>query len=121
MLRGLLLLLALLGVLPSVALGQSYQHASDGLVAVHAKKIVGEDHRIGFDVCAQLMRQEEVGPLEVRLNFWGTSGGILAQASSVLRPESAAPVCQRILLPARARGYGRWEISRLRFQRNSIP
>jgi hypothetical protein len=72
-------------------------------------------------VCAQLMRQEEVGPLEVRLNFWGTSGGILAHASSVLRPESAAPVCQRILLPARARGYGRWEISRLRFQRNSMP
>jgi len=70
MLRSLLLLLALFGVLPSVALGQSYQHASDGLVAVHAKKIVGEDHRIGFDVCAQLMRQEEVGPLEVRLNFW---------------------------------------------------
>jgi hypothetical protein len=121
MLRGFFVSLALLGALPSLALAQSYQHSSDGLVAVHVNKVIEADQSVGFDVCAQLVRQEKVGPLEVHLNFWGTPGGILAQASSVLRPESAAPVCQRISLPARAGGYGRWEISRFRFQTNPMP
>jgi hypothetical protein len=121
MLRGFCVALALLGLFPSVALAQSYQHSSDGLVVIHVKKVVEADRSIGFDVCAQLVRQEQVGPLEVRLNFWGTPGGMLAQTSSILRPEPSAPVCQRALLPARARNYGRWEISRFRFQPAPLP
>jgi hypothetical protein len=121
MLRALLVVLALFGALPSLALAQSYQDSNDGLVAVHVKKVLHADQSVAFDVCAQLLRQEKMGPLEVRLNYWKASGGMLAQASSVLRPASDAPVCQRILLPARARGYERWEISRLRFLPNPTP
>lgn len=121
MLRGFIASLALLGALPSLALAQSYQHSSDGLVTVHVKQVVAADQSVGFEVCAQLLRQEQVGPLEVRLNFWGTSGGMLAHASSLLHPETAAPVCRRVLLPARARNFGRWEISRFRFQPNPMP
>ncbi len=117
--RSLFMLAAFFIVLPSLALAQSYQHTSDGLVAVHVKKIVTEDRSTGFDVCAQLMRQEEVAPLEVRLNFWGTSGGLLAQTSSSLHPEYSVPACQRIALPAAARGFGRWEVSRLHFRRDA--
>jgi hypothetical protein len=121
MLRGFVLLLALVGGFPAAALGQSYQDAANGLVAVHVKKVLEADQAVGFEVCVQLVRRENVGLLEVRLSFWGTAGGMLAQASSVLHPEFAAPACRRILLPAPARGYGRWEISRLRFQRNPLP
>ncbi len=112
--------LVFLLALSSPVWAQSYQHSSDGLVDVHVKKVVEAGQHVSFDVCARLTRQENVGQFEVRLNFWGTSGGILAQASSFLRPQVAAPACQRIPLPQGAWTLGRWEIGRLRFQRDQV-
>jgi len=102
-------------LLSSPVRAQSYQHSSDGLVDVHVKKVVEAGQHVSFNVCARLTRQENVGQFEVRLNFWGTSGGILAHASSFLHPQVAAPACQRILLPLQAKAFERWEISRIRF------
>jgi hypothetical protein len=116
MIPALFTLFLFLFALPSLALAQGYQHVSDGLVTVQATKVVGEDGRISFDVCAHLTRPESVGPVEIHVNFWGASGGILAQTTPRLHPTAAAPTCQRILLPPRARDFRRWEISRLRFR-----
>lgn len=104
-------------LLPAPTAAQRYQRASDGLVAVHVRRIVEAERPIGFTVCAQLMRQEQVTALEVRLNFWGKAGGILAQASSILRPGVSAPVCRQIPVPQGAKEFERWEISRFRIQR----
>lgn len=117
----LLLWPCVLGVVtPYKALAQSYQRYSDGLVSVQARKVADEDQRIGFEVCAQMLRQEKVCPLEIRLSFWEASGRLLAQAASVLRPEPSVPACHRIVLPDEAKDMSRWEISRFRCQRQSV-
>src|SRR5512143_1215850 len=104
----LLCLCAVVGVLPQAA-AQSYQQYSDGSVTVQAKKVVDQDRRIGFEVCARLLRKEMACPLEVHLNFWEASGRFLAQTSSVLHPEFSAAICQSILLPEEAKGMSRCE------------
>jgi hypothetical protein len=73
-------------VAPQTA-AQGYQQYSDGSVSVQAREVADQDQRIGFEVCARLLRQEMACPLEVRLNFWEASCRFLAQTSSVLRPE----------------------------------
>lgn len=98
------------------AAAQGYQRYSDGLFSVGARKVVAQDRRIGFEVCAQMVKQEIGCPLEVRLNFWGPSGRFLSQTSSVLRIDSSAAVCQTILLPEEAQDMVRWEIARFRCQ-----
>ena len=108
-------LCVLFAVAPLAALAQSYQQYNDGLVSVTVKKIVDSDQRAGFRVCAQLMRQENVGPLQIRLNLWGTSGGVMRQLALVLHPDLSAPTCQRIQLPPDVKDFGRWEIARFRF------
>ena len=118
MMRVVLLSLCVLAAMaPQVALAQSYQKYNDGLVSVTARKVVDQDQLIAFDVCAQLMRQENVGPLQIRLNLWGASGGFVKQLSSVVSPELSTPVCQRITLPPDVRNLGRWEIARFHFLR----
>jgi hypothetical protein len=122
MVRGLLMCLCALAVaLPQAALAQSYQQYSDGLVSVQAKRLVDSDRRTAFDVCAQLMRQERVGPLRIRLNLWETSGGFMRQVALVLHPELPGPTCQRIQLPPEVRDFGRWEIARFRFLPDPTP
>ncbi len=108
-------LCALFAVAPQAALAQSYQQYNDGLVSVTVKRLVDADQRDAFDVCAQLMRHENVGPLQIRLNLWETSGGFLRQLSLLLHPDLSAPTCRRIQLPSDVRGFGRWEIARFRF------
>ena len=114
-------LIVCLGVLtaaaPQVAIAQSYQQCSDGLVSVTVKKVVEPERGIAFDVCAHLIRQEKVSPVEIRLNLWRATGGILAQASSVVLPEFSAPRCQRVTLEGNVAELRRWEVSRLRYQR----
>ena len=110
-------LCVLAALAPQAALAQSYQQYSDGLVSVTAKRVLDAERGIAFDVCAQLLRQETVGPVEIHLNFWRATGGILGQASSVLLPEMSAPRCQRVALEGNAAQLQRWEISRLRYQR----
>ena len=121
MIRAVFLSLCVLAVLASHAAGQSYQQYSDGLVSVKAKQVLDQQQRIVFDVCAQLMRQEKVGPLQVRLTLWGGSGEFVTQVSSVLYPELSNPVCQRIQLPPEVRDLGRWEIARFHFLRERTP
>ena len=116
--RALIVCFCVLTVLaPQAALAQSYQQYSDGLVSVTVKRVLETEQRIAFDVCAQLMRQEKVGPVEIHLNFWRATGGILGQASAVMLPEMSAPRCQRVALEGNAAHLQRWEISRLRYQR----
>lgn len=112
-----LFLCVLVAVAPQAALAQSYQQCSDGLISVTAKKVLEAEQGIAFDVCAQLIRQEKVSPVEIHLNFWRATGGILGQASSVMLPEFSAPRCQRVALEGNAAELRRWEISRLRYQR----
>jgi len=114
-------LCVLAAVAPQAAFAESHQQYSDGLVSVTAKKVLEPDQRIAIDVCAQLMRQEKVGPLQIRLNLWGPSGGFVRQLSSVLHPELSTPVCQRIQVPLEARDVGRWEIARFHFRREQTP
>jgi len=122
MMRGVFMCLCILvAVAPQAVQAESYQQYSDGLVSVTAKKVLGPDQRIAFDVCAQLMRQEKVGPLQIRLNLWGASGGFVRQLSSVLQPELSTPVCQRIQVPLEARNVGRWEVARFQFLREQTP
>ena len=119
--RGVFLCVCFLSLLaPQAARAQSYQQYSDGLVAVTAKKVV-DTQGIAFDVCAQLMRQERVGALQVRLNLWKASGGLVRQLSSVLHPESATPVCRRIQVPPETGYFGRWEVARFHFLREHAP
>lgn len=108
-------------MVPQTATAQSYQQYSDGLIAVKAKQVLDQDQRIAIEVCAQLMRQEKVRPLEIRLNLWGASGRFVMQLSSVLYPELARPVCQRIQLPPEVRDLGRWEIARFHVLREQAP
>jgi len=118
MMRVVLLSLCVLAAMaPQVALAQSYQKYNDGLVSVTAKKVLEAEQGIAFDVCAQLIRQEKVSPVEIHLNFWRATGGILGQASAVMLPEMSAPRCQRVALEGNAAQLQRWEISRLRYQR----
>jgi hypothetical protein len=105
----------LLAVAPHAALAQGYQQYNDGLVSVTVKRLVDSDQRTAFNVCAHLMRQENLGPLRIRLNLWATSGGFIRQLSLVLRPDLSAPTCQRIQLPSDVGDFGRWEIARFRF------
>jgi hypothetical protein len=121
MIRVVLLSLCVLAAVAPHAAAQSYQQFSDGLVAVKAKQVLDQDQRIAIDVCAQLMRQEKVRPLEIRLNLWGTSGRFVMQLSSVLYPELSSPVCQRIQLPPEVRDLGRWEIARFHVLREQAP
>ena len=121
MIRAAFLSLCVLVVLAPHAAGQSYQQYSDGLVSVKAKQVMDRDQRVAFDVCAQLMRQEKVGPLQIRLNLWGGSGEFVTQLSSVLYPELSSPVCQRVQLPPEVRDLGRWEIARFHFLREQTP
>ena len=121
MIRVAFLSLCILAAIAPHAAGQSYQQYSDGLVSVKAKQVLDRDQRVAFDVCAQLMRQEKVGPLEIRLNLWGASGRFVTQLSSVLYPELSSPVCQRIPLPPEVRDFGRWEIARFHFLREQAP
>jgi hypothetical protein len=106
----------LAATMPQAAGAQSYQQYSDGLVVVTAKKVADPEGPIAFDVCAQLIRQEKVSPLEIHLNFWRATGGIMAQASAVVLPELSAPRCQRVALEGNAAELRRWEISRFRYQ-----
>jgi hypothetical protein len=116
--RALVACLFVLGaVAPQAAPAQSYQQYSDGLVSVTVKKIVEPGQGIAFDVCAQLIRQEKVNPVEIHLNVWRATGGILAQASSVMLPEWSTLRCQRVALEGNASELQRWEISRLRYRR----
>jgi hypothetical protein len=117
MARVVVLCLCVVVAIAPQAAAQSYQEYSDGSVSVRTRKVVDQDQRIGFEVCARLLRQEMACPLEVRLNFWEASGRFLAQASSVLRPEFSAPICQSIPLPEEAKAMSRWEIARFRCQR----
>lgn len=114
-------LCALFAVAPLAAFAQSYQQYNDGLVSVTAKKRVDSDQRAAFDVCAQLVRQENVGPLQIRLNLWETSGGFMRQLALVLHPDLSAPTCQRIQLPPDVKGFGRWEIARFHFLPEPAP
>jgi len=116
----LLALLCLPLALSSPAGAQNYQQVGDGLVTVRATRLVGEGGGVSFDICARLTRPESAGPLEVHLNFWG-AGGVLARSAPLLRPAGAGATCRRIALPSRARGYLRWEISRLRFRTEPVP
>ena len=111
----------LAAVVPQATFAQSYQQYNDGLVSVTAKKILHQDQLIAFDVCAQLVREENVGPLQIRLNLWGKSGGFVKQLSSVLSPELSTLVCQRITLPPDVGNLGRWEIARFQFLREQTP
>jgi hypothetical protein len=78
--RALFMWLCLLSAMvPQTAIAQSYQQYSDGLIAVKAKKVSDRDQRIAIEVCAQIMRQEKVWPLEIHLNLWGTSGQLVKQ------------------------------------------
>ena len=106
---------ALFAVAPQAAFAQSYQQYNDGLVSVTVKKLVESDRRVAFSVCAQLMRQENVGPLQIRLNLWETSGGFMRQLALVLHPDLSAPTCQRLQLPSDVKDFGRWEIARFHF------
>jgi hypothetical protein len=110
------LCLCVLTAVVSQAAAQSYQQYSDGLVSVEARKVVDRDGQVWFDTCAQLVRRETACPMEVRLNFWGDTGALLAQASTVLTPEFPAPICTRIPLPSDADNLRRWEVSRFRCQ-----
>jgi hypothetical protein len=121
MIRVVFLSLCILVAVGPYAAGQSYQQYSDGLVSVTAKKVLDQDHLVAFDICAQLMRQENMGPLQIRLNLWGASGEFVRQLSSVLTPEISTPVCQRITLPPDVRNLGRWEIARFHFLREQTP
>jgi hypothetical protein len=114
--RALVACLCVLGtVAPQAAFAQSYQELSDGLVAVTVRKVVEPEQGIAFDVCARLIRQEKASPVEIRLIFWRATGGILAQASSVMLPEWSTLRCQRVALEGNAAELQRWEISRLRY------
>jgi hypothetical protein len=121
MIRAVFLSLCILVAVAPHAAGQSYQQHSDGLVSVKAKQVLDQDQRIAIDVCAQLLRQEKVRPLEIRLNLWGTSGRFVTQLSSVVYPELSASVCQRIQLPPEVGDFGRWEIARFHFLREQTP
>ena len=121
MIRAVFLSLCVLAAVAPHAAGQSYQQYSDGLVSVKAKQVLDQGQRVAFDVCAQLMRQKDVGPLQIRLNLWGTSGEFVTQLSSVLYPELSVAVCQRIQLPPEVRDLGRWEIARFHFLREQTP
>jgi hypothetical protein len=110
----------LLAAAPQAARAQSYQHHSDGLVSVTAKKVM-DPQGLAFDVCAQLMRREEVGALHIRLNLWKAAGGFLRQLSSVLQPEIGTPVCQRIQVPQETGHFGRWEVAGFHFLREYAP
>jgi hypothetical protein len=100
------------------AAAQSYQRYSDGLVSIHARKVVDEGQQpTAFVVCAQRSRPEPVCPIEIRLNFRGASETLLGQVSAVLLPEVGAPVCRTVDLPAQARSLTRWEIARFRCHR----
>ncbi len=110
----------LAAVAPQAVQAESYQQFSDGLVSVTAKKVLEPDQRIAFEVCAKLMRSETVGPLQIRLNLWG-SGGFVRQLSSVVYPEFATPVCQRIQAPADVGNIGRWEVARFQFLPGYTP
>jgi len=114
-------LCVLSAVAPRAAFAQSYQQYNDGLVAVTAKKVLESDQRVAFDVCAQLMRQEDVGPLHIRLNLWKAAGGFLRQLSSVLQPDIGTPVCQRIQVPQETEHFGRWEVAGFHFLREYAP
>ncbi len=111
----------LAAVVPQAAHAESYQQYSDGLVSVTAKKVVEPDQRIAFEVCAQLMRPETVGPLQVRVNIWGVAGGFVRQLSSVVHPRLSAPACQRIEIPGDVGNFGRWEVARFQFLREQTP
>lgn len=120
--RVLLVCLCVLAAgLPPPVAAQSYQQYHDGLVSVQAKKVLGQDQQTAFEVCAHLIRQEEVGPLQVRLNLWGLSGGFLTQVSTVLRPGHSSPACERVPLPPNVKDLGRWEIARFQFLREPTP
>jgi hypothetical protein len=121
MIRVVFLSLCILVAVAPHAAGQSYQQYSDGLVSVKAKQVLDQDQRIAIDVCAQLMRQEKVGPLEIRVNLWGASGRFVTQLSSVLYPELSASACQRIQVPPEVKDLGRWEIARFHFLREQTP
>jgi hypothetical protein len=114
-------LCVLVAVAPQAVRAESFQQYSDGLVSVTAKKVLGSDQRIAFEVCAQLMRKENVGPLQVRLNLWGTTGAFVRQLSSVVHPELSAPACQRIQVPVDVGTVGRWEVARFQFLREQTP
>lgn len=119
--RALVACFCVLGaVAPPPVRAESYQQYSDGLVSVTAKKVVEPGQGIAFEVCAQLMRQEKIGPLQIRLNLWGT-GALLGQLSSVLQPELSTPVCQRIQVPQEIEGIGRWEVARFHFLPAQTP
>jgi hypothetical protein len=106
---------------PGVAFAQNYQQHSDGLIAVTAKRIAEAGQQTVFEVCAQLVREGDAMPLDVRINLWGHSGGFLTQLSTVVRPGLSRPACQRIPLPPNIRGLRRWEIARFQFLREPIP
>lgn len=120
--RGVFICLCVLvAVAPQAVRAESYQQYSDGLVSVTAKKVLGPDQRIVFEVCAQLIRPEAVGPLQIRLNLWSASGGFVRQLSSVVHPELSAPVCQRIQVPVDVGNVGRWEVARFQFLHEQTP
>jgi len=120
--RGFLAVFILL-LSPSFLAAQSYQASSDSLVAIHVRKLTDRERSVEFHLCARLLRPSPGarGPVEVRLSFRSASGEILAQAASIILPDGAAPVCQRISLPEGARGFERWEISRWRFRPAQAP
>jgi hypothetical protein len=115
----LILVATLVAVAPAGS-AQSYQRHSDGLVSVHARKVVDEAQQISFLVCAQLVRPDRVCPVEIRLNFRDASGRLLGQASPILAPELRAPACKTIDLPAGATDMSRWEIARFRCYRPEV-
>jgi hypothetical protein len=112
----LLVLISLVLLSPSPTAAQAYQDSSDGLVSVHIRMIEQQGRPVAFDACARLLRQADAGPLEIRLNLRGESGGIAAQVPVVVVPAGSAPVCRRVWLPGRLWSRGRWEIARLRFR-----
>lgn len=108
-------------IAPGAVQAEVYQQYSDGLVSVTVKKVGLPDQVAAFEVCAQLMRKENVGPLQVRLNLWGTTGAFVRQLSSVVHPELSAPACQRIQVPVDVGTVGRWEVARFQFLREQTP
>lgn len=109
--------LAALILLPAPSLGQSYQRYADGLVSVHARKLVTAEHRVEFRVCAALLQQEQAGLVQVRLTFRDTTDGVLAQETRALDAQFGRSACQTMPSPVDPARISRWEISRFWLQR----
>ncbi len=110
-------LVAALLLAPLTASAQSYQRYADGLVSVHARKLVTADHHLEFRVCVELVRQEEPARVKVHLIFRDASDAVLAQETRVLDAEFRRPACRTVALPVEPARMSRWEISRFRLQR----